>query len=108
MHHLSFYAVIFNNNAYILYFLQTTSWTLSWILLVLANHPEVQDKVREEVLQALPTNAHVSIDHLDKMPYLYAVIKECQRYGLKWWWLINVVSMHHSCITVMKLHVMIN
>ena len=43
----------------------------------LAKHPEVQEKLREEVLLHLPTENHkLKLNALEKMPYMAGVIKE--------------------------------
>ncbi|CAH1786098.1 unnamed protein product [Owenia fusiformis] len=59
---------------------ETTSIGLSWILLQMANHPECQQKVRQEVQEILPKDGTpISWDDLDKLKYTHAVIKETLR-----------------------------
>lgn len=60
---------------------ETSSTSLNWILYELAQHPEAQRKVREEI-QALRAesdsaspNGDLSVGDLDNMPYTQAVIK---------------------------------
>ena len=48
----------------------------------LAKHPEVQDKVRQQVMSVLGESGELDMDALQKMPYLMHVIKETQRYLL--------------------------
>ena len=53
---------------------------MSWLLLLLATHPEVQEKAREEAMRVLPTAGEpIEWQHLDQLTYLTAVIKETQR-----------------------------
>lgn len=46
----------------------------------LAQNPEKQDRLRKEVLQYLPTKSSLlTIDSLNSMPYMRAVVKEALR-----------------------------
>lgn len=57
----------------------TTSATMHWLTLLLANHPEVQKKAQAEidgVLQGRP----VTFTDQDKLPYTDAVVKEAMRW----------------------------
>ena len=48
--------------------------------MLLATHPEVQSKVRAEVVSQLPVlGAQIEWGDLEKLEYLTAVIKEAQR-----------------------------
>ncbi|KAG5644497.1 hypothetical protein DXG03_008239 [Asterophora parasitica] len=64
---------------------ETTANTLSWMLLELTRHPEVQTKLREEIasmqqtLQTRVVSEYTAAD-LDSMQYLNAVLKETLRY----------------------------
>ncbi|KAG6856749.1 hypothetical protein H0H87_001093 [Tephrocybe sp. NHM501043] len=64
---------------------ETTANTLSWMLMELARHPEVQTKLRAEIramqrtLQSRRETTYTNAD-LDSMPYLNAVMKETLRY----------------------------
>ena len=56
---------------------------MSWLLLLLATHPDVQEKVREEAGRVLPPAGQpIEWQHLDQLTYLTAVIKETQRYDV--------------------------
>lgn len=55
----------------------TTSTALSFILLILANHPEVQEKILEE-LHEIESDA-ITINDLSNLKYLDRVIKESLR-----------------------------
>ena len=58
--------------------MDTTSNALSMILSLLAEHPEVQDKLREEILQA-SKGEDLDYDSLVSLPYLDAVCRETLR-----------------------------
>ncbi|KAF5343004.1 hypothetical protein D9758_013695 [Tetrapyrgos nigripes] len=57
----------------------TTSGALTRILHLLAIHPEVQDKLREEILEARAKNEDLSYDQLMSLPYLDVVLRETLR-----------------------------
>ncbi|KAM8873168.1 sterol 26-hydroxylase, mitochondrial [Synchiropus picturatus] len=57
----------------------TTSNTLSWSLYHLARDQRVQDRLHQEVSAVCPDLQEPNVDHLQKMPYLRAVIKETLR-----------------------------
>ncbi len=56
----------------------TTAHTFSWTLFLLAQHPEVMQKLTEE-LQSKTTGDHPSFDELKSLTYLEWVIKESMR-----------------------------
>ncbi|XP_077518458.1 cytochrome P450 3A9-like, partial [Amblyomma americanum] len=59
---------------------ETTSTSLSYITYLLAKHPEVQERVRKEVNDAVSSNAHMDYETLTwKLPYLGQVINEALR-----------------------------
>lgn len=59
---------------------ETTSTCMTWTLLELAQNPDIQDKVRDEVQQVLGTSTtDITPGHLDKLHYLTCVIKESLR-----------------------------
>ena len=58
--------------------LDTTSNALSRILTVLAHHPEHQQKLREELLEARAADG-LSYDELGRLPVLDATIRETLR-----------------------------
>lgn len=59
----------------------TTSQTLTWCFWSLATHPEAQERLYAEVIEALPGDTELEWrQHTDgKLPYLNAVIKETLR-----------------------------
>lgn len=56
---------------------ETTSTSTTWCLYALSTHPQVQSKLREELL-AVSTDAP-SMDELSALPYLDAVVRETMR-----------------------------
>lgn len=58
--------------------MDTTSNSLARILHILAMHPDVQEKVREESIKAR-SDGDLSYDELMQLPYLDAVIRETLR-----------------------------
>ena len=57
---------------------ESTSSALSRILLLLAEHQDIQRKLRLELTTAIPTS-ELDFDALHTLPYLDAVIKETLR-----------------------------
>lgn len=57
---------------------ETSGATLSWLFLLLSQHPVILTKVHSE-LDSVIKNDFPSFDHLKKLPYLSAVIKETLR-----------------------------
>lgn len=57
---------------------ETTALALSWSLLLLAWHPEVQARARDEARAALG-NAPAGADHIEATPYIRQVIEEAMR-----------------------------
>ncbi|XP_066294285.1 cytochrome P450 4F12-like isoform X2 [Branchiostoma lanceolatum] len=59
---------------------ETTSAGLSWLLLELSRHPDVQDRLRSEVRAVLPgDDTPITWELLDQIPYLMWVVKETLR-----------------------------
>ncbi|KAF5375503.1 hypothetical protein D9615_009187 [Tricholomella constricta] len=64
---------------------ETTANTLSWMLLELARHPDIQTKLRDEIASMQRTlqtrgDSNYTASDLDSMPYLNAVLKETLRF----------------------------
>lgn len=59
---------------------ETSATSLCWVLLEVARHKDVQDKLRAEIRANEHAIATGSADCFDNMPYLAAVLKECLRY----------------------------
>lgn len=59
--------------------METTSGALARILQLLAEHQDVQDKLREEVTAARGEREQIEYDELTSLPYLEAVCRETLR-----------------------------
>jgi cytochrome P450 len=57
---------------------ETTALALAWSLMLLAMHPDAQDRAREEARAALGVSA-AGAEHLGSMPYVRQVIEEAMR-----------------------------
>ncbi|CAE7228755.1 unnamed protein product [Rhizoctonia solani] len=57
---------------------ETTSTSTTWALYTLTKHPEVQRKLRQELLESR-LGDEPSMNDLDKLPYLDNFVKECLR-----------------------------
>ena len=78
---------------FILAGLDTTSNALSRILTVLSQHPEHQQKLREELLNAQAAKG-LSYDDLNRLPILDATIRETLRL-----YVINAMTVHVLSLT---------
>ncbi|KAK3732566.1 hypothetical protein RRG08_009736 [Elysia crispata] len=59
---------------------ETTSMNLTWTLLLLAQHPDVQEKARQEILNVLcAPDQPITSEMLDQLIYLTSVIRESLR-----------------------------
>jgi len=57
----------------------TTASVTNWVLINLAKNPEVQSKLREEVLMVAGATGDITSEHLSKMKYLQNCIRESHR-----------------------------
>nr|XP_056705949.1 cytochrome P450 2J2-like [Euleptes europaea] len=57
----------------------TTATTLQWALLLIANHPDIQEKVYKEMEDVLGSSQSCTHRDRKKLPYTNAVIHEIQR-----------------------------
>lgn len=60
---------------------ETTSNTICWALLELARHPDVQEKLRQEIHEYIISHGvtELTASDFDSMPFLQAVLKETLR-----------------------------
>uniref|UniRef100_A0A670JYF4 Uncharacterized protein n=1 Tax=Podarcis muralis TaxID=64176 RepID=A0A670JYF4_PODMU len=58
----------------------TATSSLKWALLLLASHPDIQDKVHKEIEVALGSSHTICYQDKKKLPYTNAVIHEMQRF----------------------------
>ncbi|XP_077988402.1 cytochrome P450 2U1-like [Glandiceps talaboti] len=59
----------------------TTATTLKWAILFMVLHPEIQDKVYDEINEVVGVNRLPSLTDREKLPYTEATILEIQRRG---------------------------
>lgn len=57
----------------------TSSYTISMSLLLLAMHPKIESRVMEELDAVFPVDCDLTMDHVNKLVYLEQVIKETLR-----------------------------
>ncbi|KAF0936171.1 hypothetical protein E2562_039148 [Oryza meyeriana var. granulata] len=67
------------NVIYIVAAIETTLWSIEWVLAEVVNHPVVQSKVRAKFKGMLSDDEPITESNIHKMPYLQAVIKETLR-----------------------------
>ncbi|XP_077204258.1 cytochrome P450 2J2-like [Paroedura picta] len=59
---------------------ETTATTLNWGLLLMANYPDIQEKVQKEIDDVFGSSQLFSYQDRKKVPYTNAVIHEIQRF----------------------------
>ena len=59
--------------------LYSTTFTLMFVLHELGHRPDIQDKILEELKNVLSPGQELTLDDMDKLPYLEAVVKESIR-----------------------------
>ncbi|EFA75891.1 cytochrome P450 family protein [Heterostelium album PN500] len=57
----------------------TTSTTMHWFLWHMANYPEIQEKMYQEIVEASGKSTFVTNEYRPKTPYFLAVLKEIMR-----------------------------
>ncbi len=60
--------------------IDTSAQTVSWLLLILANRPEVQSRVHEEMDRVIGLDRRPTLEDRDRLPYLNSVLLESMRY----------------------------
>ncbi|KAG8136283.1 putative Cytochrome P450 2J2-like protein, partial [Naja naja] len=82
---------------------ETTFATLMWALLLLANHPAIQEKVKEEIEDVFGFSGSISYQDRKKLPYTNAVIHEMQR--VKYIFLVGVPRQSTKDVKMMGYHI---
>ncbi|XP_054839335.1 cytochrome P450 2J2-like [Eublepharis macularius] len=59
---------------------ETTSLTLQWALILMATHPDIQQKVQKEIEDVLGSAQSFNYQDRKRLPYTNAVIHEIQRF----------------------------
>lgn len=70
--------------AFVLAAQDTTALTLTWMFYALSKHPEVEARIRREMMDVLPAmgvtnDTYLTTDHVQKLVYLEATIREVLR-----------------------------
>ena len=60
--------------------IDTTAQTTGWLLLILANRQDIQQRTREELKVAVGEDGLPGMEHQGRLPYLHVVILESMRY----------------------------
>ena len=60
---------------------ETTTTSIRWTLLFLANRPEMQNKAYEEIARVVGHDRQVSLNDRKHLPYIEAIILEIQRFN---------------------------
>ena len=58
----------------------TTAQTVNWFLLTLANRPEIQDRVQEELDRVIAPDALPTVEDRTRLPYTFACLAESMRH----------------------------
>ena len=61
--------------------LDSTAYTISWIIIEIAKNPDVLAKMKKEIGSIVTTDENITVKQLNDMPYLDCVIKE----GMRLW-----------------------
>ena len=59
--------------------LDTTSATLTFCMFYLLKHPEIQEKIREEIIEVMGDDEELTFDHIQSMKYMDRVLYETLR-----------------------------
>ncbi|CAN0870757.1 Trans-cinnamate 4-monooxygenase [Linum grandiflorum] len=79
--------------------IETTLWSIEWGIAELVNHPQIQQKLREELDTVLGAGNQVTEPDIQKLPYLQAVVKETLRLRMAIPLLVPHMNLHDA-----KLH----
>ncbi|XP_074303458.1 trans-cinnamate 4-monooxygenase-like [Silene latifolia] len=76
--------------------IETTLWSIEWAVAELVNHPEIQNKVREELDNVLGKGNQITEPDTHKLPYLEAVVKETLRLRMAIPLLVPHMNLHEA------------
>lgn len=76
--------------------IETTLWSIEWAIAELVNHPQIQNKLREELDTVLGKGHQITEPDTHKLPYLQAVIKETLRLRMAIPLLVPHMNLHNA------------
>ncbi|PON71148.1 Cytochrome P450, E-class, group I [Parasponia andersonii] len=76
--------------------IETTLWSIEWGIAELVNHPEIQQKLRDELDTVLGPGVQITEPDTHKLPYLQAVIKETLRLRMAIPLLVPHMNLHDA------------
>ncbi|KAK2982401.1 hypothetical protein RJ640_026244 [Escallonia rubra] len=76
--------------------IETTLWSIEWGIAELVNHPEIQEKLRNELDAVLGRGVQITEPDTHKLPYLQAVIKETLRLRMAIPLLVPHMNLHDA------------
>jgi trans-cinnamate 4-monooxygenase len=76
--------------------IETTLWSIEWVIAELVNHPEIQQKLRQELDAALGPGHQITEPDTHRLPYLQSVIKETLRLRMAIPLLVPHMNLHDA------------
>ncbi|GLJ10546.1 hypothetical protein SUGI_0130190 [Cryptomeria japonica] len=76
--------------------IETTLWSMEWGIAEVVNHPEIQQKIRDEVDTVLGPGVPITEPDIVKLPYLQAVVKETMRLHMAIPLLVPHMNLHDA------------
>lgn len=76
--------------------IETTLWSIEWGIAELVNHPDIQQKLRNELDTVLGLGIQITEPDTQKLPYLQAVIKETLRLRMAIPLLVPHMNLHDA------------
>jgi trans-cinnamate 4-monooxygenase len=76
--------------------IETTLWSIEWAIAELVNHPEIQQKLRQELDTVLGPGHQITEPDTHNLPYLQAVIKETLRLRMAIPLLVPHMNLHDA------------